>query len=348
MQRKWSGPYRVLQHNHLKPHRVLIETHPDLNLPYKKLVVHIDHVKIRKPYHGKASDHQGIGFKFQDRPDWVPSDPEQPVQQDQYDDISSDSDNEDSDDDNSDNDVDNNKGEDTSYLSGPGEGPANPADTVENTRENVMDVSGENVQIETDTVADQVQPEGTPQREPVPPEMFERRSLQSTSSQVSTPASLHSSRFTMSRASSTSQNSQMDVATPQRTVLRSPISETSSTTSIKSRLGPRLESPVTPPMERMIMPSRIQESVRYRVSSHGPEATIAIAKGTKDKQKSRSLTRRLGRFAYLEDTTVTPPTAVVNKRLLSPPTPETQQAEDKLKKPSKLSKLTKVFRPKSN
>jgi hypothetical protein len=173
MQSKWSGPYRVLQHNHLKPYHVLIETHPDLNLPYKKLIVHIDHVKLRMPYHGKPTEQKGPGFPLQSL-----TDPKPTIKQNQHDNDSRDSEDEDFE--------DGEVGEDTSYFSGPGESSKN--DAMENTRENV---SGEDVQMENE---EQTQPFSTPKHETVPPEMFEQPSLQSTPSQM-TPASSQSSQL---------------------------------------------------------------------------------------------------------------------------------------------------------
>jgi hypothetical protein len=101
--------------------------------------------------------------------------------------------------------------------------------------------------------------------------------------------------------------------------------------------------PSTPPAGRQV--------VYYSKGSQSPE--VKITSPTRDEEMpmtyqgarpKTSLQRRLGRFAHQEDPTITPPVSVP-KRVLSPPTPETQLAEEKAKKPSKLSKFTQALSP---
>jgi hypothetical protein len=51
-QRKWTGPFEIDEHDWEKPHRVIIKPVPNSGLkPFKK-AVHVDHVRLRKPFEG--------------------------------------------------------------------------------------------------------------------------------------------------------------------------------------------------------------------------------------------------------------------------------------------------------
>jgi hypothetical protein len=346
MARKWSGPYIVLHHDHFRPHRVLIETHPDVNLPYKKLVVHINHVKLRKPYHGQPQGQKGLGFNLHGQPrsrQIIRGQPlPVPEENDENDENSSDDD-----------DINyENRSEDTPYFFTPGES------TMEAPQ------GEEEAEVEEDTTTFVPDPVTYPEQVVMPPEIFERRSLPaSLPSHPSSASESPTSSASRSRTSSTSVF--MDTQTPSSygtsQIFRSPPSGASSSSSIRSRLGPRVdrsESPETPPPQRMQMPtppSSGRQPVYYRIGEQGPEVTISSPTAMDEDlrplptsgaiPKSRTLQRRLGRFAYLEDPTISPPSTSVPKRVLSPPTPETHQAEEKLKKPSKLSKLAQALNP---
>jgi hypothetical protein len=357
MQRHWSGPYIVLHHDHFKPHRVLIETHPDVNLPYKKLVVHVNHVKLRKPYHGKPHDPKGLDFNLREEPAETPQvlRGESWPEADDYEEESSDDDDAEEE----------QGGTETSFLFDPGE--------------STVETSPDEVEIEADMAPE---PEPEPQFRVLPPEIFDRRSLpastpsHSPSSRLSRTSStvrfdLDSPRYDdtpPSRISSTPSSVRSRLGpkidtfespeTPpmQRMQMPStPPSRTSSTSSsVRSRLGPTIESPETPPLQRMPMPSTPpagRQVVYYSKGSQSPE--VKITSPTRDEEMpmtyqgarpKTSLQRRLGRFAHQEDPTITPPVSVP-KRVLSPPTPETQLAEEKAKKPSKLSKFTQALSP---
>jgi hypothetical protein len=102
----------------------------------KRLVAHIDHVKLRKPYHGKPHGPAGIGFSLQNHLYCVPSTPKYAMLQDQCDNINSDSENDDFN--HYETTVD---GEDTSSLSG---GDESSRYHMENTREYMLNVQRKN------------------------------------------------------------------------------------------------------------------------------------------------------------------------------------------------------------
>jgi transposase InsO family protein len=337
-QRHWSGPYTVLHHDHFKPHRVLIETHPDVNLPYKKLVVHLNHVKLRKPYLGKPSNQQGPGFHLRNRVNW-----DTPIEQQQPPPTEED---ERSSDDDDDNDAWEGEGEDTSYFLDPGESP------LETTRE---------VEMEHDSAPDaptvQMHPAGPPEPVILPPEVFMRRSPL-TSPTISTPRTPRSHR-SLSQTSSASNYMESETQKEEQLYRPRPSGASSSSSSVKSRLGPRVDSPETPPPQRMLLktpPSGERHSVFYRIGPQGPEATISPSAPMDEDTiptaatgaRPKNFQKRLGRFAYQEDPSITPPQQPVMKRNLPTPSPDTMKAEEQIKKPSKLSKLAQAFTSPAN
>jgi hypothetical protein len=100
------------------------------------LIYHIDHVKLRKPYHGKPHGQPGIGFSLQNHPYCVPSTPKYAIQRNQCDIINSDSEEDDFN-----NDEKTVEGEDTSSLSG---GDESSRYHMVNTREYMLNVQRKN------------------------------------------------------------------------------------------------------------------------------------------------------------------------------------------------------------